>query len=240
VPSAVTLSIVIPTWNEAAVITRAVERAWELGPGQVVVADGGSSDGTQALAAARGAEVVEAPRGRARQQNAGARQAHGRWLLFLHADTWLEAAAAAQVQAAMADPACQAAAFRQRIEAEGALYRWIERGNALRARMLGLAYGDQGLLVRRALFDEVGGFADLPLMEDVELAGRLRRRTRLRMLPGPLHTSARRWQQQGALRQTARNWMLLAAYFAGAAPKRLARWYPAHAAAPGDSEGPSG
>jgi rSAM/selenodomain-associated transferase 2 len=230
----VKLSIVIPAWNEAAIIAWAVERAWALGPQEVMVADGGSADGTAQLAARCGAEVVPGPRGRARQQNAGARRAQGEWLLFLHADTWLEPTAAAQVQAAMADPACQAALFRQRIEAAGALYRWIERGNALRAQALGLAYGDQGLLVRRGLFEELGGFAEVPLMEDVELAGRLRRRTRLRLLPGPLHVSARRWQRHGALRQTARNWALLAAYFAGASPTRLARWYPGHAA---DSSG---
>ncbi len=204
-----TISIIIPTLNEAALVTQAVARAWETSPHEVLVADGGSDDGTVEAAGAAGASVVEAPRGRASQQNAAARRATGDVLLFLHADTWLSADGMRQIEQALADRDVECGAFRQWIDAKGRLYRWLERGNGWRAAHRGLPYGDQGIFVRRGVFEEVGGFPELRLMEDLFLMKRLRRRSRPVLLPGPLHVSARRWQRYGILRQTARNWLLL-------------------------------
>jgi rSAM/selenodomain-associated transferase 2 len=191
----------------------------------VIVADGGSSDDTVSLARSAGARVVDCPRGRAVQQNVGARAASGDVLLFLHADTRLAENGVRQIEAALADVRVGCGAFRQAIEAEGRLYRLLEWGNGQRAAHRGLAYGDQGIFVRRALFEEVGGFPELKLMEDVFLLKRLRRRTWPVLLPGPLYVSARRWQRRGVVRQTLRNWTLLASARLGVHPDRLARFY---------------
>jgi len=223
-----TISIIIPTLNEAALVTQAVAHAWETIPHEVLVADGGSKDGTSEAARAAGAIVVETPRGRAWQQNTAARRATGDVLLFLHADTWLATDGVRQIERALADQSVECGAFRQRIDAEGRLYRWLERGNGWRAAHRGLPYGDQGIFVRRCVFEHLGGFPVLRLMEDLMLMKRLRRRGRPVLLPGPLHVSARRWQRYGVVRQTARNWWLLSAARLGVHPDRLARYYPAH------------
>lgn len=219
------VSIIIPALNEAAIIADSVAKARAAGPREVIVADGGSSDSTLSLAETAGATVVECPTGRAVQQNAGARAATGDILLFLHADTYLTADGLRQIERALADASVACGAFRQVIEANGFLYRFMERGNAFRASCRGLPYGDQGIFVRRALFDEIGGFPELKLMEDLFLMKRLRRRTRPVLLAGPLYVSARRWRRKGVIRQTVRNWSLLAAVRLGIHPDRLARFY---------------
>ena len=190
----------------------------------LVVVDGARSPRTASIVAGRpGASLVHSPAGRGRQMNAGAAAARGEWLLFLHADSrlpegWLAAirkltseAAGGWFRFALDDPAWQA--------------RWIERGVALRVRLFGLPYGDQGLFVRRETFERLGGYRDIPLMEDVEFVRRLRRAGRAVELPLPLRTSARRWRADGWLRRSARNAGLISLYFAGVAPERLARWY---------------
>lgn len=221
------VSVVIPALNEAPRIEAAVERAWAAGAWEVIVADGGSADGTAHVAARLSCRLVSCPRpGRGIQLNAGAEAARGEVLLFLHADNWLAAGAAEQIRQALQGGGASAGAFLQMIDAEGALYRWIERGNALRAQRLGLAYGDQGIFLTRRLFAELGGFAPVRLMEDVELMRRLRvRRQRLCLLPGPIHVSPRRWREHGVVRQTLRNWTLLAAFQLGVSPDRLAGFY---------------
>jgi rSAM/selenodomain-associated transferase 2 len=219
------LSIIIPTLNEAAIVAQSVAKALALGPLEVIVADGGSLDNTRELAHNAGAKVVAAPRGRATQQNAGASAATGDVLLFLHADTHLAADARNQIEEALARPNVGCGAFRQAIEAPGWPYRLLEGGNAWRASYRGLPYGDQGIFVRRQLFDAVGGFPELKLMEDVFLMRRLRRQTWPVLLPGPLYVSARRWQRHGVLRQTWRNWSLLTAVRLGVHPDQVARFY---------------
>lgn len=235
------ISVVVPTLNEAPEIARSVHRAFAAGAAQVLVADGGSSDGTAELARQAGAEVVVAPRGRAAQMNAAAGRARGEVLVFLHADTWLPDGALGQVDEALADRRVVGGAFRQRIDAPGMVWRLLERGNALRAGWLRLPYGDQGLFVRTGEFAAIGGFAPIALMEDVDFARRLRRRGRMVLVDGPLVVSPRRWRRHGVLRQTLRNWCLLAAWHAGVSPQRLARYYPpcgssrsAETAGPGD------
>lgn len=222
------LSIIIPAINEAAHIERAVASAWRAGAAQVIVADGGSGDGTAALAADAGAAIVACPAGRARQQNAGAKQAAGDVLLFLHADNWLAAGVADQIAKALAASRGMHGALRQRIDAAGPAYRMLERGNAERVRWLGLPYGDQAIFVRREAFEAAGGFLEVPLMEDVLLARQLRQRSWPLLLPGPVHVSPRRWQRHGIVRQTLRNWSLLAALALGVSPQRLAEHYRRH------------
>ena len=224
-PPAVQLSVIIPTLNEASRIAEAIERAAALAPYEIIVADGGSSDSTVQIARQQGQQVVVSEPGRGVQQNAGARQARGDLLLFLHADTWLESQAAAQLQQMARDPRVHMGAFRQKITSSRPIYRWIERGNAIRARYWGLPYGDQGIFVRRDTFFQWGGFPEVPIMEDLIFMRKVRRRSRIMLLPGPLHVSPRRWEQIGPLTQTLRNWGLLIAERAGVAPFVLARWY---------------
>jgi hypothetical protein len=145
--------------------------------------------------------------------------------LFLHADCRLAPAGLDQIVAALADVRCVGGCFRQRIDAEGWFFRWLERGNALRVRWCGLAYGDQAIFVRRDVFERLGGFSPIDLMEDLYFSKRLRRAGRVALLDGPLHVSARRWQQQGVVRQTACNWCLTALAHLGVSPNRLARFY---------------
>jgi len=222
------VSIVIPTLDEAPRIAAAVERAWATGPREVIVADGGSRDGTADIAAAGGAAVISSPRGRAAQQNRGAAAAAGNVLLFLHADCRLAPHGLDQALRALADERFVGGAFWQRIDAEGAAYRLLERGNAWRVARWKLPYGDQGIFVRREIFERLGGFPSVPLMEDLRFSRALRRLGRLALLPGPLHVSARRWQRHGVLRQTMRNWTLLAAERLGVSPDRLAARYAGH------------
>jgi rSAM/selenodomain-associated transferase 2 len=227
------ISVIIPALNEQSLIGRAIRSAWAAGAGEVLIVDGGSRDATPEVARRLNCRVIESPPGRALQQNAGAAAARGPVLLFQHADCWLHADGLWQVARAMSQrPATVAGAFRQRIGARGPLYRLLERGNAARVRWFGLAYGDQGIFVRRAVFEQIGGFAAVPLMEDVMLMRQLRRHGPLLLLPGPLHVCARRWRNQGVIRQTARNWCLLAAFFCGVSPASLARFYPRHDRSP--------
>lgn len=222
------IGVVIPTLNEARMVPALLEDLRELAsvlPLDVVVADGGSSDATGARAIAGGARVLKAPRGRARQLNAGARAVGGEWLLFLHADVRLpRAAQQALVEAVRPKSAVNAAVFRFAIELPWFWKHFIELGQRLREGLWGLPYGDQGLLVRRTLFEAVGGYPDIPLMEDVAIIRRLRRHTPIRRLPGKLLTSGRRYTRDGIVRTWLRHTALITLYAAGVSPERLVRW----------------
>lgn len=219
------LGVVIPTLDEEATLPGILAdlRALRVSHA-VVVADGGSRDGTAHVAEARGARVLAAPRGRGPQLNAGAALLGSEWLLFLHADVRLpETARQSLVEALARD--VQAAVFGLAIDAAGVWPRVMELGAWLRDRLGGLPYGDQGLLVRRRLFEAVGGYPPIPVMEDVAMVRALRRHTRLVRLPAALEVSPRRWRREGPYRTWARNSALLTAYLAGVSPHRLARWY---------------
>ena len=207
----------------------AVERAFEAGADEVIVVDGGSDDGTLAVAEGTRCITHQSRRGRAVQQNAGAQLATGDVLLFLHADCYLQRDAISQIRERLDDTSIDGGAFRQKIEADGFLYRWLERGNVWRVRFLRLPYGDQGIFIRREVFQELGRFPDVPLMEDLLLMRRFRRRHRGVLLPGPLHVDARRWKTNGVIRQTARNWALLTAQRLGISLEKLAHFYPPNA-----------
>jgi rSAM/selenodomain-associated transferase 2 len=212
--------------NEAAMIASAIDRSWMAGADEVIVCDGGSSDGSPSIAGGQRCRVIHSPAGRGLQQNQAAAVAEGDVLLFLHADNWLASGACQQIRDALADASLQYGAFRQRIESPRVLYRLIEYGNAARVRYLGLAYGDQGIFVRRETFAAVGGFPEVSLMEDLRLMRLLHRFGPPALLPGPLHVSPRRWQKHGVIRQTLCNWWLLTAEKFGVSPDRLARFYP--------------
>lgn len=219
------LSIVVPTLDAAPLIADTV-RAHDGAAEEVIVVDAGSADGTPARAAQAGARVIAAPRGRGPQLAAGAAAARGEWLLFLHADTRLGegwAAAAARFIAAP-ENAMRAAAFTLALDDAAPGARRVERLARWRGRVLGLPYGDQGLLMSRALYDSLGGFSPLPLFEDVDMVRRIGR-DRLDILAAPALTSAARYRHGGYWLRPARNLCCLALYFAGAPARLLARLY---------------
>jgi len=224
----VRISIIIPTLDEAKGIAHSIERAFATRPHEVIVVDGGSADGTVNIATKCGCRIVQGERGRATQQNLGAQYATGDVLLFLHADNWLVPDGLRQITRALRNSRILGGAFRHRIQASGLVYRVIEQGNTLRARVLRMAYGDQGIFVRRHTFWQIGGFPRVSLMEDVLFMRKLRRLSSLPILPGPLYVSARRWEKRGPMRQTIRNWGLTLAESVGVPPDKLARYYPLH------------
>lgn len=224
------LSVVIPVLDAAGTLDRLLgELACARAEGlafEVVVADGGSADDIVFCAHRHGARVIAGPRGRGRQLAAGADAARGAWLLFLHADTrpgpgWTEAA-----RRFMAAPenAERAAAFRFALDDAGPQARRIEALVAWRCRVLGLAYGDQGLLIARARYRALGGYAPVPVMEDVDLVRRIGR-ARLTLLDVPAVTSAARYRRDGWILRPLRNLCCLTLYFLGLPPRALARLY---------------
>lgn len=229
--SGVRVSVVVPAWNEAERLPRlldALERC-DPPPHEVIVADGGSDDGTAGLAVGRAA-VIRAPRGRASQQNAGAGVASGDALWFVHADSVPGPSAVAEIAGAIAGGAaggCFRIAFPPAERGEDPLVPWIERGINLRTLVTRRGTGDQGLFARAEVFREAGGFPPWPLFEDVALAAAIRSSGRFAVCRGPLETSARRWLRHGAARTMALMWGLRIAYLAGTSPHRLARLWSA-------------
>lgn len=192
---------------------------------RVLVVDGGSWDGTVAAARTCGAEVMRSRCGRARQMNAGAALLGTRWLLFLHADSRLDGAALRSIARHVQRDVAEAAYFRLAIAHEHISYRLIECGQRLRERLAGLVYGDQGLLIRRDRFVDVGGYPDEPIMEDVILNRRLLETGQLVRLAGRLTTSPRRYEEEGRIRAWLRNTRTITRFLAGADPSGLARGY---------------
>lgn len=220
------LSVIIPTLNAAATLPSVLDILRASPVREVVVADGGSVDQTAELAASAGAQVVGAPRGRGTQLAAGAASASGKWLLFLHADCrpapgWTEAVAGF-VNAPRAETC--AGYFDFALDDADPAARQLERIVAWRCRVLALPYGDQGMLISRSLYEAVGGFAQLPLMEDVDLVRRLGRR-RLARIGVRCVASASRYQNDGYWRRPLRNLLCLSLYFAGMPPERILRLY---------------
>lgn len=219
------ISIIIPVLNEADNIAATLERLapLRLRGVEIVVADGGSSDGTVGRALPLSDAVIPAPRGRAWQMNAGARAAKGDALLFLHADTQLPADADALVLAALAMRAW--GRFDVRIAGRAAMLPVIARLMNLRSRLTGIATGDQAIFMTRAAFEIVGGFPEIALMEDIAASKRLKAIGAPACLHAKVVTSGRRWEKHGVMRTIALMWRLRLAYFFGAKPDDLARRY---------------
>jgi rSAM/selenodomain-associated transferase 2 len=216
------LSVVIPTLNASATLPATL--ASMTGADEAVVVDGGSIDGTSALAVSLGARVLAAPRGRGGQLAEGVAAARGDWLLLLHADTSLAPGWQDAIRGHMATSPERAGYCRFVLDSADPRARRLERLVAWRSRALGLPYGDQGLLIHRDLLRAVGGIGSLPLMEDVDLVRRLGRR-RLVAPDAAAVTSAEKWQRHGWHRRSARNLLCLTLYFAGVPPRLIARLY---------------
>ena len=219
------LSVIIPTRNANASLPRTLaclaERAEEAGIGEIIVADGGSV--TSPDVSEFGAVLLRGKSGRGVQMAAGAKAATGDWLLFLHADTVLGKGWARAVRAHMAG-SCKAAVFRFELDDASIKARILEKLVHVRCRVFAMPYGDQGLLVSRALYDEAGGFRPLPLMEDVDLVSRIGR-SRLVYLEVPAITSAERYVRDGYVARIVRNLTCLAMWSLGVSPERIARFY---------------
>jgi rSAM/selenodomain-associated transferase 2/rSAM/selenodomain-associated transferase 1 len=219
------ISIIIPALNEAATIGRTLSRLDGAENLEVIVVDGGSIDKTAESAASRGVKVIRSTPGKAVQMNTGAAAATGDILVFLHADTLLPEGFSHQIAAVLNQDGVAAGAFRLKIDSSDAGIRLIECMANLRSRFLRLPYGDQALFMKKSLFEAIGGFADLPIMEDFILIRRLRRKGKIVTLSDAVITSPRRWLHFGILKAWLVNQIIILAFYLGIAPQRLARWY---------------
>lgn len=224
--SFVRLTLIVPALDAAIFLPACLAAFAEAPEPERLLVDGGSTDATRDVARAQGWRVIEAPRGRGTQLAAGARAATGEWLLFVHADTVLASGWHGAVCRFAADPgnAMRAGYFRLAFDSADPRAERVARLANWRARVLGLPYGDQGLLISRAAYERLGGYRNLPLMEDVDLARRIGR-DNLRELAGTATTSAARYERDGWWGRPARNLLCLALWFAGVAPRTIARLY---------------
>jgi len=222
----VRLSVIVPVWNEATAIGALLQslQLLQAQGHEVIVADGGSTDGTQGLARLVCDQLVSAELGRSAQMNAGAAVAQGDVLLFLHADTMLPADAVQQLQAFLPTPNAWGR-FDVRLSGSRPLFRVISWFMNKRSRLTGICTGDQAMFVRRDTFETLGGFSLQPLMEDVELSRRLRDVSRPFCVPSPVTTDSRRWQQQGAWATIVLMWRLRWRYWRGESAESLAQAY---------------
>lgn len=221
------LSIIIPALNEAATIgaTLAALQPLRAAGCELIVVDGGSADGTPLRAAAHVDVLLQATRGRARQMNAGARAAQGTVLWFLHADTLPPAQAGKLILDGLERSGRDWGRFDVRLSGAHPLLRVVERLMNLRSRLTGIATGDQGVFVRRDVFERLGGFPDIELMEDIALSRALKHLGPPLCLDTPLLSSSRRWERRGIVRTILLMWTLRLAYALGVSPARLVWWY---------------
>ncbi len=219
------ISIIIPVLNEARILSSTLANT-QLGTDvEVIVVDGGSEDGTAELAQSLGVKVLSATGGRAGQMNAGALAATGDIVLFLHADTRLPIGFDALVRQALKQPKAVAGAFALQIDASLLGLRLIETGVNWRSHWLQMPYGDQAIFLKTEVFDHIGGFPKLPIMEDFELMRRLKRFGRIVIIPVPVLTAGRRWQKLGVVKTTLINQLVIVAYLLGVPPERIVGWY---------------
>jgi len=219
------LSVVIPTLNEKERIPRLVGDLCRTKGVEVIVADGGSEDGTEGAARAAGAATVASGRGRALQMNAGAALAVGEAILFLHADSRLPGDFDRLIQRALEDEGTAGGAFRFALDEDTPFFRFITMTANFRSARLGVVFGDQAIFARTETFREVGGYPDQPIMEDYELIRRLRRLGRIALLELPVISSSRRWRALGPVRTSLLNVLVTWAYVLGVRPERLQGWY---------------
>jgi rSAM/selenodomain-associated transferase 2 len=219
------ISVIIPVLDEELTIRPALEAVLRLRPDEVVVVDGGSRDRTRELAASLGVQVISSERGRARQMNVGAQFARGEVLLFLHADSRLPESALVDIRQAMQNRSIAGGRFDVLLDGEGWMLKVVGAMISLRSRASGVATGDQAIFIRRQVFDQLGGYPEIPLMEDVALSRALRRAGGVACLESRVITSARRWQAEGLWRTILKMWTLKLLYFLGVSPFWLKRFY---------------
>lgn len=219
------ISVIIPTLNEAETIAETLLHLRCGGSCEVIVVDGGSTDGTPELVRPQADLFLSAGRGRARQMNAGAQAATGEVLLFLHADTILPQGFPALLEHALQNPEVVGGRFDVRLDAEGWPFRMVETLMNVRSRVSRVATGDQAIFVRREVFLALGGYHEAELMEDLELSYRLKRQGKIVCLRERVVTSARRWQRNGIARTIVLMWALRFLYFVGISPNHLKTFY---------------
>lgn len=223
------LSVVIPTLDAGHCLAASLAALAPAAIGglvrEVIVADGGSADNTRELAEATGAHVLKTKPGRGSQLIEGARAARGDWLLFLHADTVLEEGWADEAAAFLRGGGARAAVFTLSFDTPGFAPRLVAAGAMLRTRMIGSPYGDQGLLLARAHYEDLGGYRDLPIMEDVDLIDRINKRGGFSVLKSKAVTSARRYERDGYVSRVVRNACCIAMFRSGVAPEKIAAFY---------------
>lgn len=219
------LTIIIPVLNEAKTIVSTLEAISPLMPAQVIVVDGGSTDSTRDIAAKTQALVLTSPKGRAKQMNQGAKLAKGDALLFLHADTQLPPSAIADIRSALTDPQCVGGRFDLRLDGKGWLLRLVGILISLRSRLTKVATGDQAIFVRRKVFEEIGGFPEIPLMEDIAFSRMLKKKGRIACLKSRVITSARRWEKEGIWLTILKMWVLRLLFLTGVSSSRLKQFY---------------
>ncbi len=218
------ISVIIPILNEAKILEKTLSQLQpELENHELIVVDGGSNDGSVRIAEKYG-RVVVSDRGRAKQLNAGAEAAVGDILVFLHADVWLEFGAFNAVETALSS-GYVGGGFLQKIDGKSLLYRLIEITADLRGKILKLFYGDSGIFVKRTDFHRIGGFPDVPIMEEMGFSKALRGLGKTKMVKPRIHISARRWERNGIIRTTSINWFITVLYFLGFSLERLTKLY---------------
>jgi rSAM/selenodomain-associated transferase 2 len=222
-------SIIIPVLNESPIIDHTIEHVYQIGSGfdpEVIVVDGDSRGGT--LEAIKNKDVIKiiSPKGRGKQMNRGASVAQGDILLFLHTDTELPKDAFEAISSAMNKLQLVGGAFDLGIKSDRSVFRLVEELVYMRTRLTKVPYGDQAIFIRKEIFDKVSGFKEIPVMEDVEFMRRVKRSGyKICIIPQMVKTSPRRWEKEGVLYCTVRNWALITLYSLGVNPEKLVRFY---------------
>lgn len=218
------ISVIIPILNEEKILEKTLSRLRpELKNHELIIVDGGSTDGSIRIAEKYG-KVIKSTRGRAKQLNAGASASTSEILIFLHADVWLEAGAFAAVEKTLSS-GYVGGGFLQKIDGRSILYRIIEITANMRGKYLKVFYGDSGIFVKRTDFECIGGFPEVPIMEEMEFSKALRKLGKTKMVKPRIHISARRWEANGIVRTTTKNWLITFLYFFGFSLERLAKLY---------------
>ena len=218
------ISIIIPALNEAKILEKTLSQIQsELGCHELIIVDGGSTDDSVHIAEKYG-KVLKSERGRAKQLNVGAAAASGDIFIFLHADIWLESGALTAVETTLFSRYV-GGGFCQKIDGKNFLYRMIEIAGNIRGRYLKVFYGDSGIFLTRADFEKIGGFPEIPILEEMEFSKALRRLGKTTLITPHIHISARRWETKGIIRTTINNWLIMLLYFLKFPPLQLAKLY---------------